>query len=439
MKVLIVSMDSVGEGLPLAIRAAKAGHSVKLWLSPDNHENTGLGFKGVERVKNWLSHAKWSDLIVPTGNHDFVSKFDMLRKSGMKVFGPSENSAALEIKRGKGMDLFKKCGIEVPEWSQFPTLEAAESHVRKTGKRYVFKNMGDEEDKSKSYVSKTAADMVARLQRWKKLGMTDGAPFMLQEVIEGIELGVSCWMGASGFIGKANENWEFKKLLSGNCGPNCGESGTVLKYVDKSKLAEQVLYPVEDELVKMGHLGDVDVNCIISQDGKAWPLEWTTRMGWPAANIMWATHKGDPIQWMADAVDGIDSLEVSPQVACGIVVAQPDYPYSKKTKAETDGIPIYGVTPENQKYIAPQSVKIVPQPNMEGDKVIDKPTWTTTGDYICVVTALGKTVKQSCERAYKTVKELHIPDMIYRDDVGEKLEKELPELHKHGYATEFSY
>jgi len=357
----------------------------------------------------------------------------------MKVFGPSENSAALEIKRGKGMDLFKKCGIEVPEWSQFPTLEAAESHVRKTGKRYVFKNMGDEEDKSKSYVSKTAADMVARLQRWKKLGMTDGAPFMLQEVIEGIELGVSCWMGASGFIGKANENWEFKKLLSGNCGPNCGESGTVLKYVDKSKLAEQVLYPVEDELVKMGHLGDVDVNCIISQDGKAWPLEWTTRMGWPAANIMWATHKGDPIQWMADAVDGIDSLEVSPQVACGIVVAQPDYPYSKKTKAETDGIPIYGVTPENQKYIAPQSVKIVPQPNMEGDKVIDKPTWTTTGDYICVVTALGKTVKQSCERAYKTVKELHIPDMIYRDDVGEKLEKELPELHKHGYATEFSY
>jgi phosphoribosylamine---glycine ligase len=52
---------------------------------------------------------------------------------------------------------------------------------------------------------------------------------------------------------------------------------------------------------------------------------------------------------------------------------------------------------------------------------------------------MGKTVKQACERAYKTVKEIHIPNMQFRDDVGEKLEKELPELQKHGFATEFKY
>jgi phosphoribosylamine---glycine ligase len=439
VKLLVLNLDSVGEGLALALRAAKAGHQVRLWLDPHNNPTTAEGFKGIERVKNWLSSAQWSDLIVPTGNHQFMPKLDALRKAGMKVFGPSAASANLEVKRAQGMKFFEKAGIEVPEYEQFNSLKEAEAHVRKTEERYVFKTLGDEDDKSLSYVGKTPADMIARLQRWQKLGMNPKGPVMLQQFVAGIELGVSSWMGSEGFIGKPNENFEFKKLLSGNCGPNCGEAGTVMKYVEKSPLAEQVLYPMEDALMKLGHLGDIDVNCIVDEQGKAWPLEFTCRLGWPAANIMWASHKGDPVEWMLEACEGKDTLEVSPMVACGVVLAQPDYPYSKKTKAETDGIPIYGVTGENQKYISPQSVKIVSQPNMEGEKLTEKPTWTTTGDYICVTTALGRTVKQACERAYKTVKELHIPDMIYRDDIGEKLEKELEELHKHGFASEFEY
>ena len=142
---------------------------------------------------------------------------------------------------------------------------------------------------------------------------------------------------------------------------------------------------------------------------------------------------------MKKSLQGEDVLEVSPQVACGIVISQPDYPNSKFTKRELEGIPIYGVTAENKKHIHPQAVKIESQPNMEGDEIVNKPTWTTTGDYLCVVTALGKTVSQACDRAYKTVKELHIPNMQYRDDVGERLEKELPELQRHGFALEFNY
>jgi phosphoribosylamine--glycine ligase len=212
-----------------------------------------------------------------------------------------------------------------------------------------------------------------------------------------------------------------------------------MKYVEKSKLADSMLYPLEDDLVKLGHLGDIDVNCIIDKQGKAWPLEFTSRLGWPAANIMWACHKGDPVQWMLDACNGEDTLQVSPQVAVGVVLSQPDYAYSKKTKAETDGIPIYGVTDKNQQYISPQSVKIVPQPTMDGETFTEKPTWTTSGDYIAVVTGMGKTVKKAAERAYGTIKELYIADGMYRDDIGEGMEKCLPELQKFGYASEFEY
>jgi phosphoribosylamine--glycine ligase len=142
---------------------------------------------------------------------------------------------------------------------------------------------------------------------------------------------------------------------------------------------------------------------------------------------------------MLDACNGKDTLEVSPQVACGIVLTQPDYPYSLKTKAETEDIPVYGVTPKNQQHIAPQCIKISKQPDMQGNKIVERDIWTTAGDYIAVVTGLGKTIKKATERAYTTVDEIHVPDLIYRDDVGEKLEEELPKLQVWGYAAEFEY
>ena len=48
-------------------------------------------------------------------------------------------------------------------------------------------------------------------------------------------------------------------------------------------------------------------------------------------------------------------------------------------------------------------------------------------------------ISEAAERAYNVVKELHVPDLMWRDDIGEKLKKEIPELQKHGYADEFEY
>jgi phosphoribosylamine---glycine ligase len=430
-------MEDAGCGLDFVLRCVTAGHAVRYFLPKDGNKNIGKGFKGIEYVDNWAGSVKWADLIWATGNHEYLERMDFFRKNGARFFGPSAASAKLELNRQAGMDFFEKHGIEVPEHETFKTLDEALAFQMKSDERHVFKTLGDEEDKSLSYVSKTPADMVARIQRWKKLGMTLKGPCMLQQVIDGHEFAVSRWLGSEGFIGKPNENWEFKKLLSGDAGPNCGESGTVMKYTDESKLYDEVLAPLEDDLVKLGHLGDVDVNCIVDESGQAWPLEFTMRPGWPANNIMLACHRGDPAQWMLDACNGDDTLEVSTAIACGVVLAQPDYPYSKLTKAETLDIPIYGVTEKNRKFIAPQSVKMAKLPQMIDGAVVDKDMWATCGDYIAVVTGTGKSVKIACERAYNTVKEIHVPDLMWRDDIGEKLEEILPDMHKMGYAKEF--
>lgn len=440
MKVLLLNLDCVGEFLALALRGAKAGHEVRIWFSKENNPETGDGFDGITKVDNWLSSAKWADLIIPSGNHSFMPKLEQLRKSGMKVYGPSVASSDLEIKRSEGMKLFEACGIEVPPYKEFSSLQDAEAHVRKTGERYVFKTLGDSDDKSLSYVSKTPADMVARLQRWQKLGMNPKGKVMLQQVIEGVEVGVSRALGSKGWVGPPNINFEFKKFLSGNCGMNVGESGSMLKYgTDEDKLFKDILAPCEKALMALGHLGDVDANAIVDDKGKAWPLEWTTRPGFPAENILIATTQGDPVQWRLDACNGKDTLKVSTKVACGVVLAQPDYPYSKETEAKTTDIPVYGVTKANEQYLYPQSIKREKLPDMDGEKIVEREIWATSGDYLAVVTGTGKTVRRACTRAYDTVHELHVPDLMYRDDIGERLEDDLPKLQQHGYCTEWVY
>lgn len=440
MKVLLIEMEDAGCGLAFALLCIKAGHQVRYFLRPENNQRIGEGFKGLERVKNWVpSASSWADLVVLTGNDEYLPKLDAIRKRGVAVFAPTFKSAALEVKRELGMKAFEAAGIEVPPYKTFKSLDEAEGYVRKKPDRYVFKTLGSEEDKSLSYCGKSPADMVARLQRWKRLGLNPKGPVMLQTFIPGLEIGVSRWMGKDGFIGPYNENFEHKKLLSGNCGPNCGEAGTIQKYCKESKLGDKVLAPLEDALLELGHLGDVDVNCIVDEKGKPWPLEFTMRWGWPAFNIMLATHRGDPAAWMLDAAEGEDTLEVDYSIACGIVLAQPDYPYSMASKADTLDIPITGPSTGNRKYVHPQSVKMARLPVMKGEEITEKKIWATCGDYVAVVTGTGKTVTQARDRAYKVVGEIEIPDMMYRDDIGEKLQDELPKLHAHGFATEFKY
>lgn len=433
-------IDTDGVGLAFCAKCSEAGHEVRWFVKPKPYlsPDMGKGFK-VYRINNWVESVMWADLVFATSNDDYLPRLEFFKKRGAKVFAPSVASANLEIKRAEGMKFLEKHGIECPPYKTFKNLKEAEAHVKKTEQRFVFKTMGDNEDKSLSYCAKSPADMIARLRRWQDLGMNPKGEVMLQEFIPGIEMGVSRWMGKSGWIGSWNENFEHKKLMPGDCGPNTGEMGTMAAYVKKSKLADEVLSKLEKPLLEVGHIGDCDLNCIIDEKGKAWPLEFTNRPGWPIFNIMLSEHKGDPCQWMVDALEGRDSLQVSYDMAIGVVLAQPDFPYGNLDKKETTGIPIYGITKKNQKYIHPQYVLIQKQPDMDGEKVTERPIWTTAGNYLAVVTGLGESITQARKRCYSTVDEVSIPNMIYRNDIGLRLKEQLPKLKAMGYATEIVF
>lgn len=438
MRLLIIDQDCVG--LSYAYRAAMAGHEVRWFIQPkpSHNQQTGDGFKGIEKVQNWVPCVKWADLIISTHNGDYVEKLDFFRKQGRPVFGPTPASAKLEISRKDGMAALEKAGIDVAPYETFKSMAEARKHVEKTGERYVFKTLGDNEDKSMTYCSQSAADMVCWIDRMEEDNEPKGE-VMLQQFIEGIEMGVSRFMGSKGWVGPWNESFEHKKLMSGNYGCQTGEMATIGFFTNESKLGEETLAKTEDMLLKMKHTGDVALGFIIDDSGKPWPTEWTVRSGWPIANMMLGATQGDPVQWMLDALDGKDTTSFKTDIGCCLLVAHAKFPHMPDCYPEACDVPIYGIRKGNKPHIHPQEVKIDILPDMDGDKLVERPVWNTTGDYACVVTGFGDSVKQCTSRAYKTVGQLHLSNMIVRDDVGESLEETLPKLHAMGYALHCNY
>ena len=436
MKILLI--DATGAFVDFALQCIDAGHEVKQWIRKvPGKEDSKVGQGLIPRVYNWENHMDWADLIVLSDNAYQMRELDKYHKKGYPILGATDLTADLELDRGFGQDILKKAGLDVIESMTFTDYNAAIDYVKNNPKRYVSKPSGDA-DKALSYVSKSAADMIFMLERWKSKGKAK-MPFILQEFVPGIEVAVGCWIGPQGFTKHICENFEFKKLMSSNYGVNTGEMGTVVKYVSESNLFNETLARLEDFLVYHNYVGYVDLAFIIDKKGSPRPLEWTTRPGWPLFNIQSALHKGDPAQWMLDLINGKDTLKTSSNVAVGVVAAIPDFPFTKSTGRDPTGFPIYGME-KVKDSIHLCEVMMGKAPVMEGDQIAYKDMVVSAGDYILVATGEGKDICTASEKAYKVIDEINVPNsLIVRDDIGERLEKELPTLQSFGYATDFTY
>lgn len=437
MKVLM--LDSQGLMLDMALRAMEDGHQIR-WRIPQGAKTENIGRGLVNIIDDWQGSMKWADLVILADNTRYLKELVPYRKDGPPIIGATEESASWELDREKGQDVFAEAGIDVPDYREFTKYDDAITYVKKEMRRFVSKPCGDEPDKSLTYCAKDPADMVYMLERWKALGKLK-SKFLLQEFIPGTEIAVGAWVGPHGFNKNFLINFEEKKLMAGGSGPNCGEMGTTMMYAATDKLAKQVLSPLEDRLVDAGHVGYIDVNCIVDDHGDAWPLEWTARFGWPCYQIQTPLHRGDDIQFLSDLAEGRDARNtVADVVSVGVVVSIPDFPYSIKPRAEVIGIPIYGVTDRIGENVHFCEVMQKTAPVAVSGKVVNMAIPCTAGDYVLVCTGTGDTVRDAARKAYSVVRKIDIPSSpMHRVDIGKRLQKALPDLQKHGYAKGLIY
>ena len=437
MKILCI--DTFGESvLDWLLRCKADGHIVR-WFIAERKTPIGRGM-GIEIVPDWRPHMLWADLVFLPDNLRYLKELDAWRARGAKIVSPTVETAAWETDRTLGMKVLEKHGIECPAYREFNNYDAAIAYVRKEDRPFVSKPCGNETDKALSYVAKSPEDLIWKLEQWKRQSKLKGT-FILQEKVEGIECGVGRWFGPGGFNAGYEHNVEFKKLMPGDCGPNTGEMGSFLQVSRKSKLGRMVLDPLGDTLERLGYVGCIDVNCIVTPEGKPYPLEFTMRPGWPAFNIQQAIQRGDHAEWLLDLIEGRDArCFVYDTAAIGVVLALPPFPYPGEKKDEVVGVPIYGITDKLADAVHPCQMMMGTGPQKRGGKIVTAPMHVSAGTYVMVVTGTGETVSQAARAAYAALKKINVPSgSLHRDDIGRKLAKQLPALHALGFMEGCNY
>jgi phosphoribosylamine---glycine ligase len=432
MRVLLI--DAYGYGLDMALDFKAWGHEVRWFIPPlgDGRKNTtGDGY--FKKIYEWEPSMEWADLVVLTSNRKYLRQIDRYRKDGYPVFGPCAEVTGWEFDRMLGQEVLKRSGIHTLDMTEFNTFNEGIDYIRANPGRYACKPSADMEDKALAHVGKcdTGKDLIFMLEHWRDSGAKK-YKYVLQPFSKGIEMAVGGHFGLNGWVGPWVHNFEFKKLMNAEIGPNTGEMGTVVYYAEESKLADTLLTPLTAELIRIGYTGYIDVSAIITPKGVVNPLEFTSRSGWPLEWILTSLNRGDPAKWRLDAVNGVDSLATRSNIAIGVYVTQPPFPYqSAANQDDLSGYPLWGSDTLGR------DCHLVEMKLGEGvdDALKRVPMPVSAGFELALVTGLSDTVSGAMKKVYTNVDKLQFPNCtMYRTDIGGRLEKQLDDLHDLGFV-----
>ncbi|MBU0535377.1 MAG: hypothetical protein KKE20_00265 [Nanoarchaeota archaeon] len=282
-------------------------------------------------------------------------------------------------------------------------------------KRLLF--VGEEED---------GKDVLQVLSDYNKAWAAKIPEFQLQKRVMGVEVAVGAFFNGKEFIYPINVNFEHKKLYPGNLGPSTGEMGTSMFWSGPNKIFNSTLKKLEPKLAEERYVGYIDLNCIVNANG-IYPLEFTARFGYPAIQIQeegMLTPIGDFLYELAKGEKA--KLKIKSGFQIGVRIVVPPFPFSDK---------------ETFMVQSKDSVIIFKKPtegvHIEDVKMVNS-EWVVTGKsgVALIVCGTGQTMKQTQQKVYSRIKQIMIPHMYYRDDIGERWFEDVDRLLSWGYLRE---
>ena len=207
-------------------------------------------------------------------------------------------------------------------------------------------------------------------------------------------------------------------------GKPCWCGNTSMYWTKINPLFESTLLKTKAKLAASKYVGYIDLNCIANSKG-IFPLEWTSRFGYPTISIQ---MEGVTSEWGAfldDLAHGKDfQLKTKKGYQVGVVVAIPPFPF-EDDKAF-------------RKYSEDATI-LFRKPNLSGVhigevKLVDD-DWHVAGrsGYALVITGSGPSMQEAINAAYQAVRNVMIPNMFYRDDIGQRWFKDVDMLLSWGY------
>ncbi len=316
----------------------------------------------------------------------------------------------------------------LPRW-EFDSFDGAIAFIKENPGRYVIKPSGRaQNEKVLSFVGQEedGLDVLTMLEHYKKGWASKIKSFQLQKYVAGVEVAVGAFFNGADFITPVFINFEHKRMFNDEIGPQTGEMGTAGFWFGASTLFEQTLLKMKEKLAACRYTGHIDINCIVNSRG-IYPLEFTCRFGYPTINLQiegvlskWgeflaATARGEPF-----------NLRTKRGFQVCVVVAVPPFPF---------------VDPDTFKKFSEDAAVLFKKPMSEGihpcDVRLIDGDWRLAGNsgYALVVSGSASTMEDARREAYNRVRNIIIPNMFYRTDIGERWYREGDLLQTWGYLA----
>ena len=425
----------IGETMDLGdmyLRLGRAGHEVRVHIADDDSAGVMEGMLDI--TSDWRNELDWireagNDGIILVETATFGEMQDELRKDGFNVVGGSAFGDRLESEREFGQEILRSVGLKTAPVRLLSGFDEAIGFVEANPGRYVLKLDGSNWPSTSNYVGQMedGTDMLALLSAVRHEWRYDEQPgCILMNHVSGVEVGVGAFFNGERFLDPPNLDWEHKRFFPGDLGELTGEMGTVVTYRGAEKMFRSTLGRLEPVLRESGYCGYINLNTIVNENG-VWPLELTSRFGYPGFAILDSLHDEEWDSILASLIRrDRTSFATKDGLSVGVVLTVPSFPYRDGYARLGKGMPISfrkTMTDTDRDELHFGEVAIV------NDELV------TAGmiGYVMVVTGTGATIDEARKSAYDRAGKVVIPNMRYRNDIGARFSRDTARMRSFGW------
>ncbi|MDQ0248159.1 phosphoribosylamine--glycine ligase [Sphingomonas kyeonggiensis] len=333
---------------------------------------------------------------------------DNLRTMGIAVFGPNKAPAQLEGSKGFTKDLCAREKIPTAGYVRCESRDGALASLEDFGLPVVIKADGLAAGKGVT-VAFTHEEAEGAVQA---IFAEAGASVVIEEFLEGEEASLFVLTDGESFVsfGSAQDH---KRVGDGDTGPNTGGMGAyspapVLTPALEAQAIDEIVRPTIEALARVGtpYSGVLYAGLMLTPTGPKL-IEYNARFGDPECQVLMLRFTGDLLELMLAVAKGELASHPAPtfaaKTALTVVMAANGYPGTPETGGTISGI---------DKAEATGAKVFHAGTRMEGDTLV------ASGGRVLNVTALGDTVKEAQEAAYRAVDAIDFPTGFSRRDIG---------------------
>ncbi|WP_257294727.1 phosphoribosylamine--glycine ligase [Endozoicomonas sp. YOMI1] len=419
MKVLIIGNG--GREHALAWKAAQDDNVTQVFVAPGNAgtasenkvSNIAIDVLDIDGLVKFARAENIGLTIVGPEAPLVAGVVDQFEQAGLAIFGPVQAAAQLEGSKAFTKDFLARHNIPTAAYQNFTEIEPAKAYVKQQGAPIVVKADGLAAGKGVilAQTEQEAFDAIDDMLAGNAFGEA-GHRVVIEEFLIGEEASFIVMVDGKNILPLATSQ-DHKARDNGDKGPNTGGMGAyspapVVTQAIHDRAMSEVIIPTVQGMASEGmpYQGFLYAGLMIDAEGTPKVLEYNCRFGDPETQPILMRLKSSLIELCLAGTHGeLDKVDVDwdSRTALGVVMAAGGYPEAYRKGDEITGID----NVSNAKVF------------QAGTRVEEGKTLTNGGRVLCV-TALGKTVKEAQQQAYKSVTAIDWKDVYYRTDIGHR-------------------